>query len=166
MEPSSQPTSPNPLREHALGMIWIGPYMIPATLVIFVALLSFTPQAAAYWLVAAAVAVVSFPFLWRHWCRPNGSLFMVIVVLVVASRSFAESALLPDITGGVSWLLLVQFLCVYVFTMFSLVRLFRHRLLESINRHSTAAGSPTWIQVGVLKIRTSKMPTFAWSRTD
>ena len=138
MEPKAQPQSANPLREHALGFIRISGYMLVGAAILFLVLLPFTPHSVAYWLTAAAVGAASFPLLWRHWHRPNNFLFTAIIMLLVISRTFAERAFFPDL-GGISWLLLLQFLSLYFVVEFALVYIFRHRLRESINQHSTVA---------------------------
>jgi hypothetical protein len=138
MEPKAQPKPTNPLREHALGFIRISGYMLAGAAILFLVLLPFTPHSAAYYLTAAAVGVASFPLLWRHWHRPNNFLFTATIMLVLLSRAFAERAFFPDL-GSISWLLLLQFLSLYFVAEFALIYIFRHRLRESINQHSTVA---------------------------
>src|SRR5688500_18305858 len=133
MQPNTQSHPTNPLKEHALLFIGISGYMSIASAVLFLTLLPFARQLLAYWVTAAAMGLVNFPLLWRHWRRPNMLLFFAIISLLTMSYLVAGDTLFPGAGGEISWPLRGQFLCVYVFVQFSLVYLFRKRLLKSLN---------------------------------
>lgn len=133
MEIGAQPKPANPLRAHALCLIRASGYISAGAAVLFLASLPFTPHSPAYWATAAATGAASFPLLWRHWRRPSNLLLSAIIILLLISSSEAERAFFPDRAGSISWLLLAQFLCLYLVAELSLVYCFRRRLRESID---------------------------------
>jgi hypothetical protein len=139
MQPNEQPHPGNPLKEHALLFIRISGYISGTSALLFLASFPFAPHSLEYWFTAAAVGAVNFPLLWRHWCRPNMFLFCAIIFLLTTSNSQAKRAFFPNTASDFLWPLFLQYICLYMFVQFSLVYLFRHRLVRSINRQSAVA---------------------------
>lgn len=139
MQTNTPPKATNPLGEHAFGLIRASGYLSAAGATLFLATLSFTPHSLGYWCTAAAGGAVTFPLLWRYWCRPDHFLFLAIIMLLALSRSSAERAFFPGLRGCLPWPLFVQYFGLYFCVELSLVFVFRRRLRESVERHSTIA---------------------------
>lgn len=120
-----------PLRHHAELVSEISGWAVAGAAVAFLLSFPFAPFSLRYCLIALSIGVGTFPLLWQHWRRPSVPLLIAIIIPVVFGRSLGEMVCFLSPVKA-SWLLLVQFVSLILVGQFTLVHLFRRRIVQSV----------------------------------
>ena len=106
---------------------------------LFTFTLTRTPWLLGYWLGCILTGVLYFLLLWRHLYRPRLWSFAVLLALALLAGRILQSIFLPAESTATSVWFTAQFVLLFSFAVFSLLRLFRRRLLASVQDPGGAA---------------------------
>lgn len=111
-------------------------YIPLISLILFLGSIPFTPVSHPFWITTACVAALATPLYWYGLARKNYVLLFLWLMVSNLSNSIIGRVYHKKLEGVAYWMASVQFLCVSLFVLFSLVYLTRHRLMAEGKRHS------------------------------
>lgn len=111
-------------------------YIPLISLILFLGSIPFTPVSYPFWITTACVAALATPLYWYGLARKNYVLLFLWLMVSNLSNSKIGRVYHRELEGVAYWMASLQFLCIFIFVLSSLVYLTRHRLIAVAKRYS------------------------------